>query len=283
MSAQTEDVTTNTDILNGECFKNTECKLSKGNTKVTLTEGHRKNAYGNISINSTSATIHYWKFKIGRISGSGAKPAVGIVETSVEKSIGIFMSDGRGYAADAKGYLLFPGKEGYESTLGGLSFRKGDILNMSLDLTKKVLLYQLNDDDQRTKQIKNIKIGVGIRYKLAVFLGEKNDYIQLIAYHEEKNNKKSDKNESIEREEKKEEIKSEEKDMMNKLQSQLMEKEKLLTTKQNEMKQKDVEMEEYKIMVEQLQDQLLLKIQEIDDNKSTLQQKETQLNETTQV
>ena len=74
-------------------------------------------------------------------------------------------------------------------------FKKGNVLEMVLDLKAATLTYQVNNNKHELSLIQKVKTGTGIEYKLAIFLGDKGDWIQLLSYYEkqERNNKNNEK------------------------------------------------------------------------------------------
>ena len=167
-----------------EYFKDTDCELSEKNTKIT-SAGHNRNGYGNLIIDSTSNGCHQWQFKIGFIKFS---LMVGITESSINTTCPIYTVKGKGYGYHSRGKTCIPKSKGtgYKSIEKKPRFKEGDKVQMVLNLDKKSLSFKLNEGD--TCSIENIKIGQDIDYKLAVFMGDPGDSLQLISYHKERHN-----------------------------------------------------------------------------------------------
>ena len=130
----------NPNNLNGEYFGDTDCKLTSNNVNISCPAGsHFLNAYGNICIDSTKLAVHQWIFKLGKMKFN--ETYIGIVETSVNKSQGIFTETGKGYAY-GPGEVIIPisGKIGYEFIDDKPVFKEGDMLIMIERSRKQISL-----------------------------------------------------------------------------------------------------------------------------------------------
>ena len=166
----------------------THCILSEYKCKA-VSSGMNKNVYGNVRIDSNETGIHEWKFNIGSMKYSG-ETIIGIVDTSVMHCGGMFTATGKGYAyGDGSLFIATPDAEDkqyrsrYDVIYDQPEFKIGDTVTMRFNLDTKTLYYHINDSDICVTTIKNIPVGNGIRYKLAVFLGYSDDWIKLISYN----------------------------------------------------------------------------------------------------
>ena len=169
-----------------EYFKDTKCSLTEQNTKITLKSGYHNNAYGNIQIDSINHndSCHYWIFKMGTMKNS-IKAIIGIAEVDVKKLTPIYMVTGRGYGYFGAGKFLIPREDqkDYDVVYGKPKFEAGDTVEMVLNLAAKRLSFHINDDNKTLVAIDNIKIGANIKYKMAVFLRRRRDWITLVKYY----------------------------------------------------------------------------------------------------
>ena len=108
---------------------------------------------------------------------------IGIAEATVTKSTGIFMSSGTGYAFGKKyKYTPIPNELDYDLNSVGLRFKEGDTVTMIFNLYKQSLEFKINDQNKACVTINDIKVENTVRYKMAVYLGEPEDWIELLSY-----------------------------------------------------------------------------------------------------
>ena len=167
-------------FFNKNSNQSTPNGASKNNSTKIVCPDHSRNAYGNISIDSTKDAIHKWVFKIGKMKNGYT--SIGIVEASVNKSYGLFTNTGKGYAYRGDGYVAIPrpGKADHDYIKGKPKYKKGDTITMIYTPSNKTLSYSI-DDNPPSVIIDNIKAGQNIRYKMATYLYQPQDSLELIS------------------------------------------------------------------------------------------------------
>ena len=172
-----------------EYFAYTKSMLSNDRSKITC-KSFNETSYGNLTINSNDAAIHHWKLKIHKIKfkickiESNSSPIIGISESTLTHCGKIFTSTGKGYGLCCNGNIYSinsKDKKTYFHSFSKQQFKTNDIIRMKLDLYQQTLSFSINN--QEWIIIDEIKISSNIKYKIAVFLGLKDDCIQLLSYH----------------------------------------------------------------------------------------------------
>ena len=156
-----------------EFFKDTDCILQNDDHKAIST-GINLNAYGNVIIDSDSTKNHEWIFKIGYMVDG--ETCIGIADSSYKKSNGLPATSDKAYAFG----------DGYTWEAGSLAdaprFEEGNTVTMVFNSANKSLHYKINDDNDSCVRINDIKPLNATGYRMAVFLGEAKDWIELISY-----------------------------------------------------------------------------------------------------
>eukprot|EP01084_Bolivina_argentea_P320452 556014_1 len=130
-----------------EYFAKTSHKLSDNSTTVTVTSSsYYQNAFGNVSIRSTSRESHCWQFKILKNKESYGID-IGIIEDNHLNFEESFTSKGFGYGLCSNGniYSANCNKQNYKLKSYKQKYKPNDIVLMTLDLNNKTLSFVIDN------------------------------------------------------------------------------------------------------------------------------------------
>eukprot|EP01084_Bolivina_argentea_P187040 322270_1 len=150
--------------------------------KTTITNTHKQyryaSAYGRIKILSTETGIHKWKFKI---NGSKEYMSIGIEEDGFKNlNQGVHFRKGISYALMCTGGTTKNGKLNSSYLPNG--YKKGDIVEIILNLSNKTISFIVNDQHNGEPAYKNILQRESLSYRMIVCTFDKGDGATLLDY-----------------------------------------------------------------------------------------------------